>query len=211
MSFYLTKTTSLSYLLSGLTNTEKEILDRMKAEVEAYMTATEPEGLLKCLASSFNETTKLGFEESVPVLKNFFSFIRHRIQDGSPHEFKRLLVLVDFFLRSCGFRAQVLIGRKKFLDTVYDTAKKYSKVPLSNAQESAFVAVNYLEEWSDSFSDYREEFPYYGEVYNKARMNIRVRYSGSPGGSDSGEAEKPKITIDLLALSRKYPSLAFNS
>ena len=207
MSFRLPKTTSLTFLLSGLTATEKEILDRMKMEVEQYLLQERPGDMLRCLASSFNETVKLGFEESVPVLKNFLSFIRHRMIDGNSQEFKRLLLLTDHYLRHCGYRAQVLIGRKKFLETIFEVAKRFSKVGLTGAHESAMIAVSTLGEWSHEFSEYRENFPHYSEVYNKAKMGIRV-INVTPG-SDSEDEGKPRINIDFTAIEKRYPALQF--
>jgi hypothetical protein len=196
MSFILNKTTSLTFLLSGLTNYEKEICERMKQEVDEYLLNDKPEDLLKLLVSSFSDTLRLGLEESVPLLKNFLSFIRHRLMEGNPQEFKRLMALLDSYIRSCGIRAQVLIGRKKFLDTVVDTAKRYSKVPMSSSQECASYAVNLLEEWNLSFDEYRQHFPYYYAAVVRAKSIVIVLHPNK----ESPLETKPKIKIDYTSV-----------
>jgi hypothetical protein len=195
MSFILNKTTSLSFLLSGLTNYEKEICERMKQEIDEYLLNGNPQDLLKLLVSSFNDTQKLGLEESVPLLKNVLSFIRHRLMEGGPQDFKRLLTLLDSYIRMCGIRAQVLIGRKKFLDTIVDGAKRYSKVPMSSSQDCASSAVQLLEEWNVSFAEYREHFPYFNAACCRAKDIVIISHS-----KESSPVTKPRINIDYTAV-----------
>jgi hypothetical protein len=202
MSFRLAKTASM-YLFSGLSNEEYEVCERMKIEIESYLQSDRPEELLKLLTSSFTDTVKLGVEESMPVLKNALSLIRHRLIEGSPQEYKKLLMLIDAYVKNCGIRAQVLVGRKKFLETVYDSAKRYSKsvtCPLS--LECAVCALQRLEDWDNTFYEYSDKFPHYHEFYMKSRwLGITV---------PTVEVDKKKVDriyIDFAAISEKYPKL----
>jgi hypothetical protein len=157
---------------------------------------------VKLLVISFNDTaSQLGMDESIPTLKQFMSFVRHRLIEGKPHEYKRLIHLLDAFIRNCGIRAQILIGRKKFLETIGDTARKYKGIPLPTCQECAAIAFDCIQAWSETFSRFKGVFPFYEEIYLKLKNNYKVQFP-----RPSNDKSRVPIPIDVQLLTEKFPA-----
>lgn len=203
------KSNSLNFLFAGMTATEKEMLERIKAEIEQYLLSEPSPDMMKLLVASFNDTNRLGVEESMPVLKNVFSFIRHRLIDGHIVEYKKLVELVDEYMKHCGLRAHVLVGRKKFLDTLYETAKKHSKSFNAPARECVMLVAQCFENWYHSFEEYNEQFPHFREYFVKTRCLGVVVPAGSTQFPirEEKEKDKDKIFVDYIAIVERYPNL----
>jgi hypothetical protein len=202
MSFFLSKTTSVSFFFSRLSPKEQEILDKLKMETEHYLKADMYNvEYVRLLVISFNDTAELGMDESIPMLKNFISFIRHRLIEGKPHEYKRLIHLLDAFNRNCGFRAQILIGRQKFLNTVSETARKYKGMSLPVCQECASIAFDCIQAWSEAFSKFKHVFPYYEVTYLSLKNKFHIQFP-----RPEKDKSRVPIPIDVSLLADKFPS-----
>jgi hypothetical protein len=194
---------SLNFHHSRLSQKEKEIYTRIKLEIKQYLTTEEEiNHTLQLILISFNDTANLGMDESIPLLKAVFSFIRRRLPKGSPHEYKKLIQLLDSFNRSCGLRAQVLIGREKFLQTLSKMARKYSNNALPICQECASITLDCLQAWSEAFSKYKNIFPYYEPCYLTLKNNYKILFP--PPEKDKSRVPIP---IDISLLADKFPSI----
>jgi hypothetical protein len=176
MSFF--SRTPLAFFGLGLSSAEKEIFDKLKMEVEEYIKAPDmSEQLIMLICTSFNDTASLlGFEGSVPVLKQLFTFIRHRLLDGNTDQYKRLMYLLDSFVRQCGIRAQVMVGRKKFLQAVSLTARRYKTYYNSECQSCAALGLDCLQAWGEAFGPHKDVFPFYEEIYLKCKNKYNVLF-----------------------------------
>jgi|Transcript_15348 hypothetical protein len=199
MSYKLSRF-SMRMLGIGLRSKEQEICDKLKAEVEGYLTTTQSDkGLIKLLMISFNDTARLGMDESIPLLKEFFSFIRHRLIEGKPQEFKRLVILLDNFIRNCGFRAQLLIGRQKFLNSLSEVARRYKATNNAICQEGSLLAFDCIQAWSEAFSGYKTYFPYYEETYLHLKTTYHIQFP-----RPENDPTRAPIPIDVFLIAEKF-------
>jgi hypothetical protein len=194
---------SANFYHSRLSQKEKGIYTRIKLEIKQYLTEDGINHTLQLILISFNDTANLGMDESIPLLKAVFSFIRRRLTKGNTHEYKKLIQLLDSFNRSCGLRAQVLIGREKFLQTLSKMARKYSNNPLPICQECASITLDCLQAWSEAFSKYKTVFPYYEPIY----LNLKSNYKFTFPLPEKDKSLVP-IPIDISLLADKFPSIS---
>lgn len=191
---------SLRILGLGLQKKEQEVCDKLQAEVEAFLTTSQlDKGLIRLLIISFNETARFGMDESIPILKSFFSFIRHRLIDGKPSDFRRLVILLDNFIRNCGFRAQILIGRQKFLRSLSEMARKHRGINNAVCQEGANMALDCIQAWSEAFKNFKQYFPYYEETYLELKNYYQIEFS-----RPENDPTRAPIPIDVFLIAEKF-------
>ncbi len=200
MAFRFPLNSSISSLFSGLAGKEKNELSKMKMEVEEYLRIDDyNEEFVRLLVISFNDTYSSS-QESLCILKSFLSYIRNRLLQGKPHEYKRLIHLLDAFVRNCGIRAQILIGRKKFLQVISVTARKFKAMPMTACQECAAIALDCLQAWGEAFSEFKEVLPFYEETYLKLKNKYHLQFP-----RPAFDHTRVPIAIDVKLLTQKFP------
>lgn len=156
-------------------------------------------------------TDKMGMDASIPTLKAVVKYIRHSLIDTQVAMiYLRIIRLIDALIRKCGIRAHVLIGRKRFLQTVSLTARRW-ELPVNlvndpHAQEAADFAFDCVMAWHETFYHHRQRFPYYSETYFKLKNKYHVKFQRQ-------EHDPSRLPIDFEATDPdtiEYEDLQFN-
>lgn len=166
----------------GLPPNEKAIYIDIRNEINNLFTAKPTLHVLFDVVRKFNNTDVLGMDESIPVLKAVVKYLRHLILDTySPVAFHKIVQLLDALVRKSGIRAHVLIGRKRFLQTLSLVARQWKKKELNNvdAHEAADYTFDCIQAWHEAFYDLRAIFPEYQIVYFKLVWKYRVQFPRS--------------------------------
>ena len=180
---------------------EQVYLKKLMREVEEYLSLDYyDENLVRLLIITINDSASLGQRKALATLKDFFSSIRRRLKTGKPHEYKRLIHLLDSFIRNCGMKAQSLIGQKKFLQVISITARKFRKRPITNYQECAAIALDCIQGWAESFRDYQQTYPHYLETYQELKEKYSIQFPRA-----EYDLTRIPIPVDVAALEDKFP------
>ena len=163
----------------GLSIKEKYLFLEIKNEIHQLFTDEPTLHVIFNIVRLFNNTDVLGMDESIPVLRAVIKYVRHLLLDvWSPVSYLKLVQMIDALVRKCGIRAHVLIGRKRFLQTLSLTARRWSRYRPSNtaAHEAADFTFDCLQAWHEAFYDLRAIFPEYQMVYHKLVWKYRVQF-----------------------------------
>jgi hypothetical protein len=169
-----------SHVGSQLPEKERAMFHAIKADINGLL-SDKLKSLRKQIISivfKFNETDVLGMEESIPLLKQVIKYCRHKVVDTTaPKTYIRLIQLLDTFMRKSGVRAHALIGRKKFLQTVSVTARRFKAFPEDpNFQDAADYTFDCLMAWHEAFLPLKELFPFYSQIYYKLKYKYKVKF-----------------------------------
>jgi hypothetical protein len=100
-------------------------------------------------------------DDSIPVCRQIIKYIRYRLCDNEIGGFLRLIHLINVLMRNGGIRAHVLIGRKRFLQTITYFVARYKKNASPLYKETANFTFQCLRDWAAALKERQDMFPYY--------------------------------------------------
>jgi hypothetical protein len=158
---------------------EKAIYEDIKNEINKLFDKNVPlNNVMFNVVRKLNHTDHLGMDESIPLCKAVFKYLRHCLIDTlSSTGYYKVVHLLDALVRKSGIRVHVLVGRRRFLQTLSLTArqwKRHANDPV--AQESADFAFDCIQAWHEAFYDLRAIFPEYQVVYYKLVWKYKVKF-----------------------------------
>jgi hypothetical protein len=168
------------WLGAALPSTEKQLFHEIKKEIfQLFPPSTEnTRRITYLIVYKFIKTNILGFERSMPILRQLIKLLRHLLLDlPNPVSYLKVIQLIDLLIRKAGYRAHMLIGRKRFLQTVSLTARRWQDdgFPLS-LQVSAF-SFNCILTWYLAFKGLYIRYPFYTQTYLKLKNKYKIQFT----------------------------------
>jgi hypothetical protein len=148
-------------------NTKRVYLD-IRKKIDHFLESRHlTDGSMLQVIDAFNETKNVagGFDESIPLCKLVFKYLRYRLCDNSHSGFYRITHLLNGMMRNCGIRAHVLIGRLLFLQTMAYRAVSFKK----KSPESAQFGYRCIREWATALEERGDLFPHYQKVLKELK------------------------------------------
>jgi hypothetical protein len=182
------------WLGAALPSTEKQLFHEIKKEIfQLFPPSTEnTRRITYLIVYKFIKTNILGFERSMPILRQLIKLLRHLLLDLlNPVSYLKVIQLIDLLIRKAGYRAHMLIGRKRFLQTVSLTARRWQDdgFPLS-LQVSAF-SFNCILTWYLAFKSLYIRYPFYTQTYLKLKNKYKIQFT-------KGENDPTRLLIKDL-------------
>lgn len=185
--------TPTNWIGSDLRGQERLMFDDIKKDIIGLVrsSANSTKQYIFSIVKKFNKTDILGMDESIPLLKQVVKFLRHQlIEITNPEVYLRIVQLLDALVRKSGIRAHVLIGRKRFLQTLSLTARKmrdhsrgYSGMQNLQQnrlkiqyQEASDYTFDCIQAWHEAFYELRQIFPYYNDTYLKLKNKYHIPF-----------------------------------
>jgi hypothetical protein len=167
------------WISENLAPLEKAIYEDIKNEINKLFDKQTPlNNVMFNVVRKFNHTDHLGMDESIPVCKAVFKYLRHCLIDTlSSTGYLKVVHLLDALVRKSGIRVHVLVGRRRFLQTLSLTARQWkNRVNDPIAQEGAEFAVDCIQAWHEAFYDLRAIFPEYQICYYKLVYKYKIKF-----------------------------------
>lgn len=186
-----------SWVGTNLPPNERKLFEEIRRDINSlFQSVIKTKAVIISIVKKFNATAdSLGMDESIPLLKQVVKYLRHILIDCTSAEvYLRLIRLLDNMIRKCGVRAHALIGRKRFLQTVSLTARRWKqKINNVHAQEAADYTFDCILAWHEAFYPIRHLFPFYSQTFYKLKFKYNVRFL-----RPENDPSRPVITLERV-------------
>jgi hypothetical protein len=119
---------------------QKRLFDLLVKEVDRYFDSNAKEKNMLEILDVIEETKGIGINESIPVLDELITFLRHKILYNESLIVYYTMILLDVMVKNSGYRVHILVGRKTFMKTLSLTARRnLAKRGISNQRVAEII------------------------------------------------------------------------
>lgn len=96
---------------------EKNIFNSIKSDIASYYTGPIDLIKLMVIVDNIDQTSSLGFTESMKILGNVMAYLRIKLLSRDLRITEMTAVLLDVLVKNCQYRIHIYVGRRIFMKT----------------------------------------------------------------------------------------------